>query len=68
MKVLDSLLAGIVYAFVPSSLMLWHVTDAIFPFKGHQSPQTKQCKLLPSKRIVFDFKIARMCPTGSVAE
>ena len=44
-KVLGSSLGGIVHAFVHSSLTLWHVTDALFPFEVHWSPQTKQCKL-----------------------
>ena len=52
-KVLSSSLAGIVQMFIHSSQMLQHVTDEIFPFEVHRSPQTKQCRPLPSKRYCF---------------
>ena len=36
-KAINSLLTGIIHAFVHSSKMLWHVTDAIFPFEVYRS-------------------------------
>jgi len=63
MRVISSSLAGIVHVFVDSSGTLQHVTDAMSSFEVHQSLQTKQCRLLPSKRYL---KTARMSLRRSI--
>ena len=66
MKVLGSSLAGIVHAFVHSSLRLWHVTDTNFPLKFTDRLKRSSANHYRQSDIVFDFKTARMYPTGSI--